>query len=110
MGAPGQAFFCKKGHLYHWIDDDLDWDEQLDHEAAAELVLGCPCGEEAVKSVCHYGEPNDCFILPGPRLKKVGEDTLRVKIPDAVDSSGKPIEAFHDVKFEVWNVARLFAD
>ncbi|OGY64429.1 MAG: hypothetical protein A3I89_03285 [Candidatus Harrisonbacteria bacterium RIFCSPLOWO2_02_FULL_41_11] len=104
MGAPGKASFCKKGHLYHWVDKGLYYDGD---ELGGEVEC-CPCGEKTVKSVCHYGDPNDCLnpkdygLLRGDQvIERVSIDTIRIKIPDAVNANGEGIEAYHDVKFDV---------
>ncbi len=63
MGAPGEAFFCKNRHLYHWIDDDLYWDEALVRQSQEAREKGCPCGAEFLLGVLHYGGLNDCICL-----------------------------------------------
>jgi len=125
MGAPGGAFLCKRGHLYHWIEAHLWWGSPgIDDEGNSVDVLnepllgesqrareeGCLCGEKSVTALCHYGDVNDCLEEP---LTLIGTETFRwrERIPNATDRDGNPIEAYRDFErtLEVYDVSRLFA-
>ena len=105
MGAPGEAFFCRRGHLYHMIGDDLYWGEDLSEESKRFQTEGCPCGEKDVEVLRHYGGLNDCTQWDA---KRIGVVTLRSPIPHAVNASGNTIEAFVESKFDVYDVSQLF--
>ncbi|PIQ92996.1 MAG: hypothetical protein COV69_00010 [Parcubacteria group bacterium CG11_big_fil_rev_8_21_14_0_20_39_14] len=127
MGAPGYAYICaRRGHLYHWIEEHLWWgspeidedgnlvdipNEPLREEARRAREDGCPCGEKKVFEFCHYGRLNDCICLEkevGDKgILQTGEEILRVRIPEALDASGNPIEAYRDVKYGVYDFSRV---
>ncbi len=115
MGAPGEAFLCRRGHLYHWIDDDLFWEDGLWKESRRARVEGCPCREKRVLVLCHYGgSPNDCLCLPDEvdqkGVKLTGAETFRVPIPDAVDKDGKSIKAYCHVGLSLYDVSNVIHD
>lgn len=111
MGAWGFAYLCGRGHLYHWIEDDLAWDCEALDEARELARKGCPCGDAAVFEVSHYGDINDCVCstdeIPDKGILRLGEAVLRFRIPDAVDSQGRPIEAYRDSIVEIYDTARI---
>ncbi|KKL88088.1 hypothetical protein LCGC14_1928240 [marine sediment metagenome] len=99
MGAPGYALFCDKGHLFDWTEEHLDWDEKMLEEHRGKEKEGCPCGEEKVIQVTHYGGLNDCICLqeniPQKGITPLGREAIiPILIKEAFDKEGKPIEAF----------------
>lgn len=90
MGAPGEAFFCVKGHLYSWIDDDLYWDEDLIQQSKETQEEGCPCGAAFYFKALHYGSEEDLGLLPP--AKELDEVYVRVK--GAVDGNRQPVDAY----------------
>ena len=111
MGAPGEAFLCRKGHLYLWIEYGLYWDEDLFAESERTKQEGCLCGERSVNVVNHYGHINDCLE---DKLVQAGAETFRwrERIPNAVNAYGYPLEAYMDRErtLEVYDVSALFAE
>jgi len=109
MGAPAEAFFCKRGHRF----DDLPG-EATPEESEEVLLKGCLCGEKEVRRIYHYGGILDCLDLsrnighPIPGL--IGTEPFRVKFLGRLfDASGEVIEAYHDLEVEVWDVSYFFA-
>lgn len=63
MGAPGYAYICEKGHLYHWIEEHLSWDDEMFNESKKIKDDGCPCGAKCKFELAHYGAIGDCLCL-----------------------------------------------
>lgn len=125
MGAFGLAYVCGKGHLYHWIEDDLCWgspgldeggnfvyypDRYLEAEVA-RARQGCPCRSDVFIEIPHYGDINDC-VCPSEEaeekgLMRIGEETLKVCVLDAIDVLGDPVKKYRDVKFDIYDVSRV---
>lgn len=95
MGAPGNALFCKNGHLVHWINEHLYWTDEMFDELAAIEKAPCPfCGEPIVANISHYGNINDC----GEEILPIGYDEfyVHVKIPVFLkDKDGEMVE-YHE--------------
>ncbi len=109
MGASGQAWFCQRGHLYHWIDEDLWWDDVLEARSR-RAEAGCPCGETAVTCVLHYGDLN-YGREPHQRLLRLGADRWRrsERVTGASDRQGNPVEAYVDRWYahDIYDVSSL---
>lgn len=103
MGAPGEAFFCSKGHLFHWIEEHLYWDDTLFRHSKEIEEKGCPCGDKQVLKISHYGDINDCICLQSEVEEKGITptdkiDEFLVPIIDAIDKKGKPVSGiFHKI-------------
>jgi hypothetical protein len=101
MGAPGNALVCQKGHLFFWSDDD-PYDVALAGAYEKACTAGCPCGEQRVIDLCHYGTITDCLGPDDGVITQIGVEKISTSqiepIPDAVDRSGKPIQAFRKVE------------
>jgi hypothetical protein len=99
MGAPGEAWFCRRGHLYQWIDDDLCWDE-AEEATSRRASQGCSCGERVVTSVFHYGDVNDCRDFDR-KLHRLGawRHSRTVRVKGAHDGQGRPVVAYVDRVF-----------
>jgi len=111
MGAPGKALFCGKGHLFHWIGDDLYWDNATYIELEDAITEGCPCGSKTVLTIDHYGGINDCICLES-EVKKKGivltskKDTVLYLIKDACDKDENSIEAYHKITLNVYRIPK----
>lgn len=97
MGAPGYYHICRQGHVYHWIDEHLYWDDSTDQQVR-QAARGCPCGETAYLQVEHYGDVNDCVDTSvGQLVYQTTEHlTRRHRVASAYDAAGQPIEAYVD--------------
>jgi len=60
MGAPGFGYVCEKGHLYHWYEERMVWDEDLFEHAEFVKTQGCICGAKHAETIGHYGAIDDC--------------------------------------------------
>ena len=77
MGAPGCAYLCENGHVVHWIEEHLNWDDSLWVTAQKYKNSICLCGARVTKEFSHYGDINDCLDTE-ERLVKIGEDEIQV--------------------------------
>lgn len=83
MGAPGQAAVCAGGHVFHWVESDLVWDEDSFKRSEAAKRKGCPCGQPTLITLCHYGDINDC--LPPPLHVQLVRRDVAGRIMDTCD-------------------------
>jgi hypothetical protein len=111
MGAPGNAFICEKGHLYHWIEEHLCWDDELWAQYEKQKC-GCPCGAKCALTLSHYGEIGDCLCShDDPNYpREIRKDRVRVKDNSVVDKFGNSIDAYRWIELPVYdldNIQRL---
>ena len=111
MGAPGKALFCEKGHLFHWISDDLYWTDDTDKELETAKTEGCPCGNNKILVIDHYGGINDCICLESEVLTKgikptSKRDTVIALFKDACDVDGNPMVAYHKIKLDIYKIPK----
>jgi hypothetical protein len=121
MGAPGEAFLCWKGHLFHWIEEGLWWGGPgVDEETGRIIDISsglfeeseeirrevCPCGAPTLIVLNHYGDINDC-LSEEERLTLIMVEKLRFRVKGAVNAQGKPIEAFLEKEVPVYDVSRI---
>lgn len=94
MAASGQAFFCRRGHLYRRIE----YAPFVSPERKSDTL--CPCGEKSTVVITHYGRLDDCLPAHDANVKYLGEEHVRVleRIPDALDADGNPIDAYRAVQ------------
>ncbi len=59
MGAPGDALFCAKGHLFGWVNRIGGGDEERTLREMAKYDSTCPCGDQIVLRAMHYGRLDD---------------------------------------------------
>ena len=109
MGSPGFALLCEKGHLYRWIEEHLVWDDQMEEDFELAKEEGCPCGAKLAECLGHYGSIGDCICLDDELNypKPIHEDKILVKIPECVTKAGKPIDAYHDVRYDVYDIENI---
>ena len=110
MGAPGEAFFCDNGHLFHWTPEHLYWTDEMFDESDKIKNDGCFCGSKEVTKISHYGGINDCVCLSEE------EDTKGVVITDKIDEflapasnvldkDGNPVKGcFYRVHLPVYHI------
>jgi hypothetical protein len=109
MGAPGNAFICEKGHLYHWIEEHLYWDAELWAQYEKLQRDGCPCGAGCKVILSHYGEIGDCLCSRGdlnyPR--EIRKDRVKVRDNSIVDKFGNPIDAYRWIELPVYDLNNI---
>ena len=112
MGAPGLAFFCRRGHLYHWIEEHLHDVDTTIEEAISTRKRNCDCGEPFLLQVCHYGDLNDCVCLPDrideEGIKPTGVVTkILKKIEGAVTLQGEALEAYGWKHLPIYDLSKV---
>jgi len=99
MGAPGIAWFCPKGHLVQ---------QTQHHEIADDPELCDECGATEFGTVLEWGDPDYHENVDEPvPTHPIRYEVKRVRIPDAIDAEGNPIEAYVDRQVAIYDVSKL---
>lgn len=103
------ALVCRRGHCYRTFTKKSAWSAGgaygLSKRCIAERRVGCLCGEREVIALYYTKKPNDCQS-PGDMAYR-GTEPIAIRIPDAVDRDGDPIEAFRLMDVECWDISGL---